>query len=338
MPKDLTHELVLVAYDGIQALDLTGPHEVFAAANRVADAFGSKGTRYRIRIVGPTGTRVSTESGLCLSVDEPPSPMGPVDTLLIAGGDSALELDSIGDLVDWVARTGPSVRRLACVCTGVFVAAEAGLLDGYRVATHWARVGALASRFPELTVDPDAIYLEDRDVWSSAGVTAGIDLALALVERDMGVDIAQEVARWLVVFLRRPGGQSQFAPAVWERRSPEGPIRQAQDLIDADPSAVGSVADLAAAVGFSPRHFTRRFTAEAGVTPAKYLERVRVSAARNHLESGTEGMAAIARLCGFGSAETLRQVFHRQLGVSPDDYRRRFTQVSTDQPQPTPAN
>lgn len=316
--------MLILAYDGIQALDLTGPHEVFASANRVADGLRRTGMRYRLRAVGPNEFHVTTESGLRLVVDPLPEPTEPIGTLLIPGGDSALTIEATDPIVAWASQAGPNAERVACVCTGAFVAAEAGLLDHRRVSTHWARADRLARLYPNLTVDGDAIYIHDGTVWSSAGVTAGIDLALAMVENDLGVEVAQEVARWLVVFLRRSGGQTQFAPAVWSKRSPDGPIRRAQDLIDLDPAGVGSIAKLASTVGLSARHFARRFQTEIGVSPARYLEQIRVTAARQHLETTDDSLAVIAGRCGFGTAETLRRVFHRRLSVSPDDYRRRF--------------
>ncbi|MGH1490281.1 MAG: GlxA family transcriptional regulator [Acidimicrobiales bacterium] len=329
-----SHALAIVAYDGMQALDLAGPHEVFDAANRVADASGHPGLRYRLQVIGPEGTHVTTESGLRLMADPLPDPFElsePIDTLVIPGGDSARTADEDHPVVRWAANVAPRIGRLACVCTGAFIAANAGLLEGREITTHWARGKELARRYPEITVRQDAIYIEDHNrpgaVWSSAGVTAGIDLALAMVESDLGTEVAQEVARWLVVFLRRPGGQSQFAPTVWSKRSTDGPIRQAQDLIDLDPAQIESMAALAAEVGLSSRHFARRFQSEIGVSPARYLEQVRISAARQHLESTTDGVAIIAERCGFGSAETLRRVFQRRLSVSPDDYRRRFAAI-----------
>jgi transcriptional regulator GlxA family with amidase domain len=330
------HSIVVVAYDGIQALDLTGPHEVFAAANRVADTWSHPGPRYNIRVVSPTGATITTESGLRLAAD--PADTGrtlrstTIDTLIIPGGDSALDIDQHDPVVAWVVEAGAVTKRLACVCTGVFVAAKAGLLDDQRVTSHWARTDWLAASYPNLTVEPDAIYVHDntanRPVWTSAGVTAGIDLALAIVESDLGTEVAQEVARWLVVFLKRPGGQTQFAPTAWLKHATDGPIRQAQDLIHTDPARISSMAELANDVGLSARHFARRFQSEVGVSPSNYLEQVRLSAARQHLETTDDGLAVIAERCGFGSAETLRRAFHRRLHVSPDDYRRRFATSS----------
>lgn len=325
MAATTPHKLLLLAYDGIQALDLTGPHEVFATANRVADGYDRSGIRYELTVVGPQETQITTESGLRFVVDPLPSAGDQIDTLLIAGGDAAPTHKTGSELIEWVTDAGAKADRLATVCTGTFIAAEAGLLDGRSVTTHWARAKRLAKQYPKLQVDGEAIYVNDGHVWTSAGVTAGIDLALAMVECDLGTDTAQEVARWLVVFLRRQGGQSQFAPTVWSSRSSDGPIRKAQDLIDLDPASVQSVAALAEDVGLSARHFSRLFTDEVGKTPARYLEGVRVAAARQQLEATTDGMAIVAQRCGFGTSETLRRVFQRQLGVSPDDYRRRFT-------------
>jgi transcriptional regulator GlxA family with amidase domain len=210
------------------------------------------------------------------------------------------------------------------VCTGIFVAAAAGLADGKRVATHWARAAALQRTFPGITVDTEPIYIRDGELWSSAGVTSGIDLALAIVEHDHDPELAQLVARWLVMFLRRPGGQSQFATPVWTERAELAPVRAAQEIVDAEPGADHRVALLAARVGMSARHFTRRFTEQTGCSPAQYVTGVRIEAARRALESSTATVDVIACDCGFGTAETMRRTFTRRLGVSPDHYRQRF--------------
>jgi transcriptional regulator GlxA family with amidase domain len=220
--------------------------------------------------------------------------------------------------------------RVASVCTGTFLLAAAGLLDGLRVTTHWARAEQLAADYPAVIVDADPIFIRSGNVWTSAGVTAGIDLALAMVEEDHGATIAQTVARWLVMFLRRPGGQSQFAAPVWSPSAPLGPIRLAQDHVQADPSADLSVPKLAQVASMSERHFLRVFAREVGCTPADYVERVRLDTARRLLEQRGDGVETIARSAGFGTAETMRRVFIRRLGVSPTDYRRRFTTATTE--------
>jgi transcriptional regulator GlxA family with amidase domain len=226
-----------------------------------------------------------------------------------------------------VTRVATRTTRLATVCSGTFLLAATGLIDGRRVTTHWHRAARLADEHPTLQVDADAIYVKDGNVWTSAGVTAGIDLALALVEDDHGAEVAQTVARHLVMFLRRPGGQSQFAAPVWDRPTDKQAVRAAQDLVHADPAADLRVGSLAAATNMSERHFTRVFAAEVGEPPAKYVERVRVEAARRCLEERGSTVAAVAGRCGFGTPETMRRAFLRRVGVSPDDYRRRFTRA-----------
>jgi transcriptional regulator GlxA family with amidase domain len=194
------------------------------------------------------------------------------------------------------------------------------------VTTHWARAEQLAEAHPLAEVDPEPIYVRDGDLWTSAGVTAGIDLALALVEVDHGPELAQTIARWLVMFLRRPGGQSQFAVPVWADAAPAGPVRRAQDLVHAEPGADWTVTTLADRVGMSPRHFSRSFTDQVGEPPGHYVTTVRVEAARRLLEQEPDTTTAVvARRCGFGTAETLRRAFLRRLGVPPEQYRRRFT-------------
>ena len=217
---------------------------------------------------------------------------------------------------------------MTTVCTGAFVAAEAGLLGGRRVTTHWASASRLETEFPDVSVDPDPIYIKDGKYWTSAGVTAGIDLALALVQEDLGVDVSQTVARWLVMFLHRPGGQTQFASPVWVRRAERSTVRAVQALVEAAPGGDHRVPVLAAAAAMSLRHFTRVFSTEVGETPGKFVERVRLEAARHELETTNDTLDVIAVRCGFGTAESLRRVTQRRLGVSPDAYRRRFRTVA----------
>ncbi len=328
--------VVLLAFPGFQSLDITGPFEVFVSANRVADGMGLAGPRYQATVVSSAGGTVATESGLGIATA--PLPSGPLHTLVLPGGDGVHAAAHDAGLVDWIAAAAGRAERVACVCTGTFLAGAAGLLAGRRVTTHWARAGRLARQFPQTDVDPDAIYQRDGALWSSAGVTAGIDLALALVEEDLGTQVAQTVARWLVVFLRRPGGQSQFAAPVWSEPAERAPIRAAQDLVAANPAALCDVAARAARAGLSERHFSRLFTAQVGESPARYVERMRIEAARRLLESSDSGLAAIGAHCGFGSAETLRRAFQRRVGVAPDAYRQRFrvtpTRVPPNQGEP----
>ena len=317
------HDVVVVAYDGIQALDLTGPWEVLHGANDVLDAMAPHRPRYRLSLCSVDGRTITTESGLGIAtrpVADAPRP----HTLLIPGGSGSRAAIEHAALVEVVAGLARCAERIVTVCSGAFVAAAAGLCDGRRVATHWARADALQRRFPSVTVDSEPIYVRDGDLWSSAGVTAGIDLALALVEHDHSADVAQVVARWLVMFLRRPGGQTQFAAPVWSERAELEPVRQAQDIVDTEPGGDHRIGVLASRVGMSERHFTRCFTEQTGTTPAQYVAAVRVEAARRDLESTTLTVDAIAHRCGFGSAETMRRTFARRLGVSPDQYRQRF--------------
>jgi transcriptional regulator GlxA family with amidase domain len=315
--------VVIVAFDGLQPLDAVGPHEVFAGATRAARALGRAGG-YRCTLASRAGGAVRTESGLELGTTPLPGPSERIDTLVLAGGSGADAAAADKDLVAWVAGAAPRCRRVATVCSGAFVAAAAGLFQGRRVTTHWARAGQLREAYPGVLVDPDPIYIRDGKYWSSAGVTAGIDLSLALVQEDLGVDVAQTIARWLVMFLHRPGGQTQFASPVWVPRAERSAVLAVQTLVEAAPGGDHRIPTLAAAAAMSVRHFTRVFTAEVGEAPSRFVERTRLEAARHELETTGDTLDVVAARCGLGSAETLRRVFQRHLGTSPDAYRRRF--------------
>jgi transcriptional regulator GlxA family with amidase domain len=321
-------DVVFLVYDGIQGLDLVGPWEVFHGANGVLAATGSSRARYDLSIVSVDGRSITTESGLALATRLSGSVGRSPHTLVIPGGFGARQASYDVELVSEVHRLANDARRVLTICSGAFVAAAAGLADGKRVATHWARAGALQREYPNVDVDPEPIFCRDGKLWSSAGVTAGIDLALAIVEQDHSAEVAQVVARWLVMFLRRPGGQSQFATPVWTERAELAPVRVAQELVEAEPGADHRVGRLAARVGMSERNFTRCFVAQVGTSPAQYVAAVRVEAARRALESTTDTVDAIAGRCGFGTAETMRRTFARRIGVSPDQYRQRFRRSS----------
>jgi transcriptional regulator GlxA family with amidase domain len=321
--------IVIAAFPGVQPLDVVGPHEVFVGAGRTAAALGRPG-RYRVTLASTTGEPVPAESGLQLGTDPLPAVGTAIDTLVLPGGHGSRAASADPVLLEWVRATAPRCRRVATVCSGTFIGAASGLYDGRRVTTHWARAHELQEAYPALTVDPDPIYLRDGRYWSSAGVTAGIDLALALVQEDLGVEVAQTVARWLVMFLHRPGGQSQFASPVWVPRAERSTVRAVQTLIELAPAGDHRLPALAAAAAMSVRHFTRVFTAEVGETPSRFVERVRLEAARGELETTTDTLDRIAGRCGFGSAETLRRVFQRRLLVTPDAYRRRFRTVTPE--------
>jgi transcriptional regulator GlxA family with amidase domain len=311
--------VVILAFDGVQTLDVTGPFEVFGAAARLSPR------AYSVEVVAPAADPIRTGSGLAIVPERAASAVrGPIDTLVIAGGDGVLAAAADEALVRWVTRAAGRSRRVASVCTGAFMLARAGLLDGRRAATHWASAGELARRHPEVRIDPDAIFVRDGDVWTSAGVTAGMDLALALVEADLGRRVALEVARWLVVFVRRPGGQSQFSSHLRAQVAEREPLRELQEWTGAHLDADLSVPALAARACMSERNFARAFAREVGMTPAAYVEGLRVDDARVRLEATGQKLEAVARECGFGTVETMRRAFHRRLGVGPADYRDRF--------------
>jgi transcriptional regulator GlxA family with amidase domain len=317
--------VLIVTYPGLQSLDAIGPFEVFSAASRVAESVGEP-TRYVPVLASVFGGPVIAESGLQLTTTKWADAVDSVrfDTLLIPGGTGVEAARHDRALVVRVAIAARRARRVATVCSGAFIAAEAALLDGRRVTTHWSRARQLAADYPELQVDPDPIYIRDGKCWSSAGVTAGIDLALALVEEDCGTQVAQAVARWFVMFLHRPGGQSQFASPVWVPRAERSGVRAAQARIESAPADDHSLPSLAQSAAMSVRHFARVFHDQVGVTPARYVEQIRVEAARRELEQTDHTLDVVAAGCGIGSAETLRRVFLRRLNVTPEAYRRRF--------------
>jgi transcriptional regulator GlxA family with amidase domain len=308
--------VVIVVFDGVKLLDAAGPAEVFAEANRF-------GASYQLKIASVDGGDVTTSIGARFAVSDAIACIESADTVLVAGGDNLVGQPIDPVLVDALKALPSRTRRLASICTGSFILAQAGLLDGRRATTHWRHARLLARAFPEVTVEPDAIFVRDGEVFTSAGVSSGIDLALALVEDDYGADLVREVARSLVVYLKRAGGQSQFSVLVEADPPRQSALRTVTDAIAADPAADHSVKRLAAQGSLSTRQLTRLFQSELGTTPARYVELVRIDAARAALDAGRT-VAETARLSGFGSAETLRRVFVAQLGVSPKAYRDRF--------------
>lgn len=319
------HRVLIAVHDGVQPLDVTGPHEVLAGAGLLLDGPG-----YDVSIVAAEPGPVRSDSGLRLVADGPLPETGAIGTLLVPGGSGARDMTADHPHVTWLRRAAERAERVVSVCTGAFPLAAAGLLDGLAATTHWRQAPALARRYPSVEVRPDPIYLRQGRIWTSAGVTAGIDLALALVETDHGVDVAQAIARELVVFLRRPGGQSQFAGPMWTRPARQPAVRAAQDLVHADPTADLRVPVLAACVGMSERHFSREFTRELGCPPGDYVEQVRVDTARRLLEASPVLVTAVATRAGFGTAETMRRAFLRRVGVAPDQYRRQFAAGPSD--------
>jgi transcriptional regulator GlxA family with amidase domain len=323
--ETVTRSVVILGYPGVQALDMVGPFDVFTGATMNLAARNRADDGYDVTIASANGEQVTTGTGLTLVAQPLPDPREPIDTVVLPGGWGLDAARRNPGLVDWVTAVSGTARRVVSVCTGAFLAAEAGLLDGCRATTHWAFADELARQFPSITVDPDPIFVQSSpSVWTAAGVTAGIDLALSLVEADHGTEVAQTVARYLVLYLRRPGGQSQFAAPVWMPRAKRAPIRDVQEAIEAEPGAAHSVSELARRAAMSPRHFTRLFTDEIGEAPGAYVERIRTEAARRQLEETDDTVTLIAVRCGFGTAETLRRNFVRRMGISPDQYRKTF--------------
>ena len=315
--------VVILGFPGVQALDLVGPFEVFTGASTYLRGQGREG--YDVRIVTANGEPATTGTGLALVAEPLPDPHRDLDTVVLPGGFGVDDARRDPDVVAWVQAVAQRARRVVSVCTGAFLAAEAGLLDGCPATTHWAFADRLAREFPTVAVDPEPIFVRSSErVWTAAGVTAGIDLTLSLVEDDHDTDTAQTVARWLVLYLRRPGGQTQFAAPVWMPRAKRAPVREVQEFIETEPGGAHSIAELARRAAMSPRHFTRVFTDEVGEAPGAYVERIRTEAARRQLEETDDTVTAIAARCGFGSAETLRRNFVRRLGISPDQYRKTF--------------
>ena len=323
--ETVTRSVVILGFPGVQALDIVGPFDVFTGATLNLAARNRADDGYDVTIASVDGAQVATGTGLALVAHPLPDPGAPVDTVVLPGGWGLDAARRDPGVVDWVRAVSPHARRVVSVCTGAFLAAQAGLLDGCRATTHWAFADELAREFPSVSVDPDAIFVQSSPrVWTAAGVTAGIDLALSLVEQDHGTDVAQTVARYLVLYLRRPGGQSQFAAPVWMPRAKRAPIREVQESIEAEPGAAHRISDLARRAAMSPRHFTRLFTDEVGEAPGAYVDRIRTEAARRQLEQTDDTVTVIAARCGFGTAETMRRNFIRRLGISPDQYRRTF--------------
>lgn len=316
MESDRGDVLVALA-EGALLLDIAGPVQVLHWAGR------------RIRFASPDGRPARTDVGVPLGVDGAIDEFaGTIDTLVVPG--YAVDEALPSGLASSVRTAAAGARRIVSVCTGAFVLAEAGLLAGRRATTHWTACHALAQRFPDIDVDQDAIYVRDGPIVTSAGVTAGIDLALALVEEDEGPDLARSIAKHLVVFLHRPGGQSQFSVRAAVATPRNSRLRHLIDAVTADPAAEHTLATMAAYATVSERHLTRLFRREIGTTPAQYVERVRVEAAQHLLEAADDNVATVARRCGFGSEETLRRTFVKVLGTTPTDYRARFRATSTE--------
>jgi transcriptional regulator GlxA family with amidase domain len=316
----------ILAYPGVALLDAVGPLEVFAAANIVlAERSPPCAKAYHVEIWSERVGAIDGSCGVSLNATRSIAAAAPfeLDTLIVAGSPGTGNLIS-KPCVDWLREATGGIRRVGGICTGVFLLAEAGLLDGCRAVTHWAFCDELARRYPAIRVEPDPIFLRDGRFYTTAGMTAGMDLALALVQDDLGRDVALATAQLLVVFLKRPGGQSQFSAHLAAQLDGNGPIAELQrwilDHLDTDLT----IEALAERVHMSPRNFVRNFEREADTPPGVFVERARLDAARRALEDGEDQLETIAQRCGFTSAEILRRLFQRRLGVSPTAYRKRF--------------
>lgn len=316
----MERRVVIVAGPGVQMLDVSGPLDVFAEANVQAE----RGV-YRTEIVSTESGAIRTSSGARLLADRTifEADPGTLDTLLVAGSPDAPHRRPSAALLDWLRRTAPAARRFGSVCTGAFALAEAGLLDGRRITTHWAAADALARRYPAIRVEPDAIQVRDGPVCTAAGVTAGLDLAVTLVAEDLGRAVAQRVAAQLVMFFKRPGGQMQFSRSGTAEPSGRAVLQEVQRWIASAPAEDHSVARLAERAGLSPRHFARLFRSEVGMTPADWVEAARVAAARRYLDAEGLPPKQVAARTGFANADTLRRAFMRHVGITPAEFRRR---------------
>jgi len=337
-----TRHCKILVVPGAFSLDVFGPLEVFTMGTRLwaqrsewdpalkhVDAADTsqlelqrQSGAYQVELVSEHGGPVPSSSDVPLHTARATRQVvDPFDTLLVAGGEGISAAMKSDALKSEVVRLAALCRRVTSVCTGAFLLADAGLLRGRRATTHWASCAALAELFPDISVELAPIYTRDGNVYTSAGATAGMDLALALVREDLGNALAREIARWLVLFVQRPSGQAQLSAALQSQSSQQQPLRDLQIWIADHPDADLRVSELAQRVGMSPRNFARAFTRELGVTPANYVEQARLEAACRRLEFGDDCLEHVALDVGFGTVETLRRAFKRVLGVGPAEYR-----------------
>jgi transcriptional regulator GlxA family with amidase domain len=322
-PPNRPRIVEMLVFPSVQLLDVTGPIQVFASANDFAVEAG-KAPPYEIRIVTQDADMVTASAGVSLAAVPLPPIGSPVDTVIVAGGHGVHAASANASLAGWVGRRANDARRVASVCTGAFLLAASGVLDGKRAATHWSVCAELAKRFPAVRVESDPIFVRDGSVWTSAGVSSGIDLALALVEEDLGRAAALAVARYLVVFLKRPGGQAQFS-ATLSLQTAEDRFGALHAWINQHLAEEISLSVMARQSGMSERSFSRHHADATGMTPARAVERLRVEAARRLLLESRLPIKRISQRCGFGSEETMRRSFMRLLDVTPQDYRARFS-------------
>ncbi|SDC62390.1 transcriptional regulator, AraC family with amidase-like domain [Cupriavidus sp. YR651] len=326
-----THQVWFVVFEQFQLLDVSGPLQVFATANDELQIAGHA-SRYETGVYSLRAGSVKSSSGVAINAQQlPRRPARGVDTVIVPGGPGVFADGRHcrqDNLIAWIRGAAPRVARMASVCTGAFVLAQSGLLDGRRAVTHWAACEQLASQFPAIDVQPDAVYAREGAYWTSAGVTAGIDMALGMVEADMARDIAMAVAKKLVVCYKRPGGQSQFSSALLEQTAEDPRIEELNGWMRKNLRRAFTVEQMAEHLGMTSRTFARFFRRQTGTTPAHALERIRLEHACRLIESGRLSIKAVSKECGFSSEEILRRSFIRHLHVSPSDYRQRFSSAS----------
>jgi transcriptional regulator GlxA family with amidase domain len=333
--KRLPLKIALFTFAGAQALDLVGPHQVLSSVN---DERPNEEPGYLIEVFGRNAGPCAMSSGLTINADRSYVGAGSnawrgLDTLIAIGGEGTGAALRDKELIAALRAAAKNARRIVSVCTGAFLLAEAGLLDGKRATTHWQSCALLQTRFPKVTVETDPIFVRDGKVWTSAGVTAGMDLALALVEEDFGHDLALKIARRHVLYMIRPGGQTQFSAQLEAQAQSQGRLANVIRWIADHLGESLSIPTLAARAAMSERNFARSFRSETGETPARYIDRMRLEAARRLLTGSSHSVETVAAQCGFGSAERMRRSFQRQVRVSPNAYRERFRAGGEDRPR-----
>ncbi|MCW7539201.1 GlxA family transcriptional regulator [Aquabacterium sp. A7-Y] len=326
-PAHPVRTIAVLAYPGMELLDAVGPLEAFSNAAALG------GVGYAVQVIAERPGLVRASSGLAIEAARGLRGRGPIDTLLVAGGAGVTAACEQGRLVRWIAAMAPQVRRIGSICSGAMLLAEAGLLDGRRAVTHWNWTARLAGRHPAVKVESDPIFVCDGAVWTSAGVSAGIDLALAMIEQDHGRALALRTAQELVMFLKRPGGQSQFSAELQAQETADAGLQALQRWALAHLDEDLSVETLAARACLSPRHFARVFTQATGIAPGEFVERARLQRAKRELEDSDRSIEAVALRCGFKSGDVMRRVFLRRLGISPGDWRHRFSTTAGTVPE-----
>jgi transcriptional regulator GlxA family with amidase domain len=317
-------QIVILGYDGIMGLDLVGPMEAFGSA-QVKSPKGTWNPCYHVTIATLSGNTFRSEFGLTFAADKTLSAIPDADTLIVPGGRGLREAENHRKLSAWLLKSAGSIRRIASICTGIYGIAPSGLLDGRTVATHWKFASDLAKRFPKLKVDPNSLYIKDGKFWTAAGVTAGIDLSLALIEEDFGPEVALSVARDLVVYMKRPGGQEQYSEPLQFQLQSRSRFADLLPWVLAHLDQDLSVEALAKRISLCPRQFSRRFTQEFGSSPASFVRRLRLDEARERLAAPDCSVEGVARSVGFNDADNFRRAFERCFGIAPSEYRGRFT-------------